>query len=1200
MKKIIGLIISIFSIAVFSQNIFAFSTNTFSSLKLTKAENFYTIITDTQGDVHRLNGIINVDELENSSIVEKIASYEIFEDTTKIISVTLNDIISKDNVQLDASGNVIVNGYYSVTFTQSEKNNTTAFLTGLSDANLSMVQKKLINAKLQNSEFSMESLDFIDAEKTSAPESNNDLLCWAATSSNMLHYSGWGAKASSLNEKDFNSNDSILDVYAKEFTDQASACEYGLQWFFNSIYPVQNSDGWAHVKNYGKSGGFLKNYFFGNFSGLINIENNHKNITEGFDALTSGSAIGISLGWVDDSGIRGGGHAITLWGYIVDNNYDKTDLNYVKALIISDSDSDIKENPNRRLAPNKLTVLNMTPYNLNNYDTWSFDGYGGVLENFFFLNPYNDNLPYETNSKATLNPITDYDFKVTSVKLSNDKDIVMELKNFNSDNSISISPTVNNYSDKAFNGELSFAISITDKNTNEVILTSSKTSNAEITSFSYESLDPLEINPLPVGEYSVTVTVNPENNITEAYYHNNSYTCDFSVLSNTVDTSKASISAQIGRITEVFAVADITFSGIEELGSNFENPKYTLMDSYYADNKWGKFYDSEDLSSFDPVGVRLNSAETISSKYRVYSLGEKIKFKLVISEQDNSRPAIVITSPEYNLEFLKLTLVPSEKNTGTYTNLDKNSKTLAENEAFAFKIKNLSTYDSGDIIYNIDIFALSDNGEKINLYSEENATFKYGDAEREIVKNSWETELSGKYTIQAELESICGTEILPLGTICAKEVPSFVVTTSSDIVNEYDGLISLREAIKYASESSENEVITFSDKISSINLSSPLEITMPINISSEEKMITINYTSNAAQLVKIAKTGSLTAKRLYFLDGNSVENGGGIDNAGGNVDLTNCLFGRCESGIAGGAIYSNGGNVKLKNCTFISNKSGYGGAIAINKKANLDMLNCNFMKNEANDGTLYNNGATAKIVYSTFAGNKSSSDSGSGITSLGETTLIGCIASLNKSVDVSGESTLYGCYVSTHDKDVEKIDTITDSENKLFNRNSEGNALYSVDGDNHIYNLQVSSAVQNGIYVKNDNGTIYYSTDKINWKSTNISSAFTTEEYSKDISETNHEALFGSTNTPYTKTEISDICDDKLYVYSPTARKAVLIQKVENFDNELIETRTQEISLSQGTTIIDVSSENQNVFITYMLWDSLENMVPLCNSKSNL
>ena len=156
--KIINKIISFTAAAMLISviNGYAYSDNEFSQLNITPSNGFYTVITDTEGEVHKFDGIINTKKIESSSAAEKIASYAIYSGNDEIINAKLNDILSEDTVSLfSESGTPIVNGYYSVKFTLSAEDNTEVFLTGLSDSNLDMVQEKLISAKLENSQFTM-------------------------------------------------------------------------------------------------------------------------------------------------------------------------------------------------------------------------------------------------------------------------------------------------------------------------------------------------------------------------------------------------------------------------------------------------------------------------------------------------------------------------------------------------------------------------------------------------------------------------------------------------------------------------------------------------------------------------------------------------------------------------------------------------------------------------------------------------------------------------------------------------------------------------------------------------------------------------------------------------------------------------------------------------------------------------------------
>lgn len=134
--------------------------------------------------------MIDAESLEQTTTVEKIASYEVFYNNDSIISVELRDIDYQDEMAVGASSGKAMNGYYAVSFDLPDSNKET-FLTGLTPNNLEIVQERILDGYASESDFTMESIDFIDTEKTIASEADNE-LCWAASASNMLHYSGWG------------------------------------------------------------------------------------------------------------------------------------------------------------------------------------------------------------------------------------------------------------------------------------------------------------------------------------------------------------------------------------------------------------------------------------------------------------------------------------------------------------------------------------------------------------------------------------------------------------------------------------------------------------------------------------------------------------------------------------------------------------------------------------------------------------------------------------------------------------------------------------------------------------------------------------------------------------------------------------------------------------------------------------------------
>ena len=70
--KIINKIISFTAAAMLISviNGYAYSDNEFSQLNITPSNGFYTVITDTEGEVHKFDGIINTKKIESSSTAE--------------------------------------------------------------------------------------------------------------------------------------------------------------------------------------------------------------------------------------------------------------------------------------------------------------------------------------------------------------------------------------------------------------------------------------------------------------------------------------------------------------------------------------------------------------------------------------------------------------------------------------------------------------------------------------------------------------------------------------------------------------------------------------------------------------------------------------------------------------------------------------------------------------------------------------------------------------------------------------------------------------------------------------------------------------------------------------------------------------------------------------------------------------------------
>lgn len=1175
----------------------AYSGDIFADIETEYADGFYTVITDTEGETHSLSGVIDADSIEECASADKIASYELFQNGVSLMKTKLNDIIPQGSVFLSSDDVPVQNGYYSTRFTVSAEDGTEAFITGLSPAYLDMVQRELTSAVLEGTVFEMEALGFIDTEKTNMPSDGDDELCWAASAANVLHYTGWGAKAG------FSSTDDIFEDFIDHFTDFGSAQLYGLDWFFNGTYPAQSLDGWSVVKDYGSSGGYLTQYSSWDVMEIADIEYAHENINTAITGLENGSGAGIALGWVDESGIRNGGHAITLWGYICDKDLTEQDSRYYKALIVSDSDSDMPSDTDRRTAPNKLHVLNMEPYTENGYDSWRFADYydsAGVLESIYLLSPYNEEVSYETDPDATLDKFDDPDLHFWQVNVSNDAyDTELEAHNFAAGDTIYITPVIENLADLYWEGEISYNAEITDSS-GVPVWNGSGTYSGAIAPFGNadaSKTSKLSVEGLSPGEYTVTLSLNSKKTIQEAYYYNNTTEYELAVIEADTDMSQAVMSAEVGSFTNGEARAFITYEGLYELGLP-EGTEYTLMQSYYKDGSWSAWEQSF-TGEDEPVGAvsLMADSDVPPESCSVYARGERVRFRLRI--RHDGSPVMNLYSNEAKLYYTAAEIILDDTCTTELTPLENGAKALAEGESIAFRVRNSSTCDGGAVQFEAAVYA-ERNGERIELYRMDGAPLEYGETSDVISFDSWDGELSGTYSIIALAEGDFGSSDLYLGTLYIEENISYEVTTAYDVTDPYDGDISLREAVDYLmSCGGSSAKITLADNIGILYVDSPITIDGPVFIdgayspSGADRIAAFVYGYEQNQLFKVTETGELSLISLCLHSGRSDDFGGAVENLGGTVYAEQCMFSYSESGLSGGAVYSDGGSMVLKNCSFRDNTSGYGGAVGITGDAKLDMLNCTFIGNSSNGGAVYNDSGDAAIIYSTFAGNSASSSGGGAVTSLGDTDMIGCLAVKNGGVDLSGNINVYGSCITEADETaaVDNV-TVNAGSDEVFVSYPDGTAAwyYFNTVSNASYFTELSPIVLEGVYVKNDGGKVVYSTDGSEWTATNADSIFDDEEYLYDIHGDEHGRMFGSDSSVCNETRITGLGDGFISIYSPTDRGAALIEKSEAVDGSLKDVHITETELSTGTNYIDT----ENIPDVYMLWNSLEGMEPLC------
>ena len=247
------------------------------------------------------------------------------------------------------------------------------------------------------------------------------------------------------------------------------------------------------------------------------------------------------------------------------------------------------------------------------------------------------------------------------------------------------------------------------------------------------------------------------------------------------------------------------------------------------------------------------------------------------------------------------------------------------------------------------------------------------------------------------------------------ETPSLVVTTALDVMDDADGLTSLREALSYAASLGDSQTITFDSTVfgdgativldsakGEIELTSNITIDGDVNadgkadvtidgdnatriflINSEiavnlQNLNLINANSvdghGGAILVNNGKA-SLTVDNILF-DGNDAEgtlkNGGAIYAAGGTLVVSDSVFTNNTASASGGALMSNGGSMTITNTVFDGNFAGYHGG-TIYSIAKLYMNGVTVMNSKGNGiyGAALELQNDSVIANSTFINNSS-------------------------------------------------------------------------------------------------------------------------------------------------------------------------------------------------------------------------------------
>lgn len=725
---------------------------TLAALRLDPEPGFTTRMEDTDGNTLTRSGVLNPDGLANSVRSAKIASYSIYYNGRLLMTVTPVGF-SEPDAAVMSGGAPTCTGFYKTTFSIDDTREI--FLTGLTESTLEQVQTELTASALEDRYFSLTNVDFIDAEKEFTDVAEGEIasdanLCWAAASSNMLRFSGWGSEAG------FRTEDDLFESFISAFTDAGGSYTYGLDWFFNGYYAMQGNDGWAQLRAPGESGKYLSEYPTDSLYQTYEISNHIDNLRPVLDALERDCAVGISIGNYLSS-FRIGGHAITLWGYLHDTSASPYSKEAYPAIFISDSDSDKYDGALRRQAPNRLRVMMMDGmFDGFGADSWELDypsTFPWRLESFTVLEPYRAELEQDASGTHNKNASADFSVQDLYVRASTFDDLELGIDTIPANQSFKIGGiALNNSAVNLSSARLQIVTTIT-QNGQTVWEKTSQRSVSRFQANAYVKLSET-CNSLAAGSYEATIRVTASG-ISEAYLLNNTRSISFTVSAAAPDASNASVSVSIPEFDgRTGGYGTLRFGGVDSLypaGTELTWSVYEKYDSVLYDD-WVLAYQGYQ----QPESVRYEGMTTA------------VRTLVVLRPVDPSLACVTLDAGSQKLLYHRVYTLAADDNTGICSAIAYGQNTLAAGEQFSFYISNFTTCTPSITVTPVVYAIRSSDNLRIDLWRGEAMRMAYGESTENAPCRvaSWSAELlPGQYTIYGEAVYEYGSKTVRLSTL---------------------------------------------------------------------------------------------------------------------------------------------------------------------------------------------------------------------------------------------------------------------------------------------------------------------------------------------------------------------------------------------------------------------------------------------------
>lgn len=725
---------------------------TLAVLRLDPESGFTTRMEDTDGNTLTRSGVLNPDGLANSVRSAKIASYSIYYNGRLLMTVTPVGF-SEPDAAVMSGGAPTCTGFYKTTFSIDDTREI--FLTGLTESTLEQVQTELTASALEDRYFSLTNVDFIDAEKEFTDVAEGEIasdanLCWAAASSNMLRFSGWGSEAG------FRTEDDLFESFISAFTDAGGSYTYGLDWFFNGYYAMQGNDGWAQLRAPGESGKYLSEYPTDSLYQTYEISNHIDNLRPVLDALERDCAVGISIGNYLSS-FRIGGHAITLWGYLHDTSASPYSKEAYPAIFISDSDSDKYDGALRRQAPNRLRVMMMDGmFDGFGADSWELDypsTFPWRLESFTVLEPYRAELEQDASGTHNKNTSADFSIQDLYVRASTFDDLELGIDTIPANQSFKIGGiALNNSAVNLSSARLQIVTTITQNG--QTVW--EKTSQRPVSRFQANAYVKLSetCNSLAAGSYEATIRVTASG-ISEAYLLNNTRSISFTVSAAAPDASNASVSVSIPEFDgRTGGYGTLRFGGVDSLypaGTELTWSVYEKYDSVLYDD-WVLAYQGYQ----QPESVRYEGMTTA------------VRTLVVLRPVDPSLACVTLDAGSQKLLYHRVYTLAADDNTGICSAIAYGQNTLAAGEQFSFYISNFTTCTPSITVTPVVYAIRSSDNLRIDLWRGEAMRMAYGESTENAPCRvaSWSAELlPGQYAIYGEAVYEYGSKTVKLSTL---------------------------------------------------------------------------------------------------------------------------------------------------------------------------------------------------------------------------------------------------------------------------------------------------------------------------------------------------------------------------------------------------------------------------------------------------